>query len=156
MDNFSHYYLFCCFRGALRRRLGRVTEFMIHFSKRFFIGMSIIILLIIGISVYTSFNPSDSQLFPKCPVYTVTGYKCPGCGFQRALYHLLNGRPVTAFLYNPLLFILLPYILILIFLEYFANPSRPATIKLRRIFLHIRTILVIAALIIVFTVVRNL
>jgi hypothetical protein len=129
---------------------------MIRFNKRFLTGMSITLLVVIGILVYTNFNPSESQLFPKCPVYAITGYKCPGCGLQRALYHLLGGRPVTAFLYNPLLFVLFPYILVLIFLEYIANPSHPAMIKLRRILLNGRTISVIAALVIAFTVVRNL
>jgi len=118
--------------------------------------MSITILLVIGIFIYVNFNPSENQLFPKCPVYVTTGYKCPGCGLQRALYHLFNGNIPTAFSYNPLIFILLPYILILITLEYFVNKSHPPVIYLHRIFLSKWTILTMAALIIVFTIVRNL
>lgn len=118
--------------------------------------MSITGLLVIGIFIYVNFNPSENQLFPKCPVYITTGYKCPGCGLQRALYHLFNGNIPTAFSYNPLIFVLLPYILILITLEYFVNKSRQPIIHLRRIFLSKWTILAIAALIIVFTIVRNL
>jgi hypothetical protein len=129
---------------------------MYHFNKKFFMGMSITLLLVIGIFVYANFDPSGNQLFPKCPVYDITGLKCPGCGMQRALYSIFNGNITAAFLYNPLIFILLPYILILIFLEYLANPSHATVIKLRRIFLNGWTILAIAALVVVFTVVRNL
>ncbi|MDR2384563.1 MAG: DUF2752 domain-containing protein [Tannerella sp.] len=117
--------------------------------------MSIIILSVIGILVYVNFNPTENQLFPKCPVYALTGYQCPGCGFQRALHSLFNGDIIAAFLYNPLIFILIPYILILIFLEYIANKRNPAVLNFRRIFLDKWVILAIAMLIIVFTIVRN-
>lgn len=42
-----------------------------------------------GVLVYL-FDPARYALFPKCPVYTLTGYYCPGCGSQRALHHLLH------------------------------------------------------------------
>ncbi|MDR2147787.1 MAG: DUF2752 domain-containing protein [Tannerella sp.] len=118
--------------------------------------MSIIILLVIGILVYANFNPEDNPLFPKCPVYALTGYQCPGCGFQRALHHLFHGHIVEALSYNSLIFILFPYIFLLIVLEYFVDKIRPAARKLRQIFLSKWSVLALAVLIVGFAVVRNL
>lgn len=61
--------------------------------------------------VYFVFDPSSSaSLFPKCPFYWLTGYKCPGCGSQRALHALLHADVITAFRHNALLVISLPVI----------------------------------------------
>ena len=117
--------------------------------------MSIIVLLVIGILIYANFNPSENQLFPKCPVYTLTGYQCPGCGFQRALYNFLHGNVVAAFSYNPLIFILFPYLFSIIVLEYFTNKTNPFVQKLHRIFLSKWALLIIATLIVIFMIVRN-
>jgi hypothetical protein len=118
--------------------------------------MSVTVILVTGILLYANYNPSESQFFPKCPFYLVTGYQCPGCGFQRALHQLFSGNIAAAFRYNPLIFFLLPYLLTLIYLEYFANKTRPTTITFRRIFLHKWTMIAIAVLIMVFTIVRNI
>lgn len=61
--------------------------------------------------VYFVFDPSSSaSLFPKCPFYWLTGFKCPGCGSQRALHALLHADLATAFRHNALLVISLPAI----------------------------------------------
>ena len=44
-----------------------------------------IALLLLGL-----FNP-DQYHFPRCPFLSLTGFKCPGCGSQRAIHHLLHG-----------------------------------------------------------------
>ena len=43
----------------------------------------------------------------------VTGYDCPFCGFQRSLCALCRGEFKDAFLYNPYIYILSPYIILL-------------------------------------------
>lgn len=59
------------------------------------------------------FNPSSpaNQFFPKCPFLVLTGCQCPGCGSTRAFYHLLHLHPITAFKFNPLLILTLPFLI---------------------------------------------
>ena len=64
------------------------------------------------------FNPSNTALFPKCPFLLLTGWKCPGCGSQRAIHHLLHLQISEAFLDNALLIILLPLLLVFMVIEY--------------------------------------
>lgn len=58
--------------------------------------------------LYYLFNPSQSTFFLSCPIKMVTGYHCPGCGSQRAVYQLLHGHILAAFRLNPLMVLTLP------------------------------------------------
>ena len=70
----------------------------------------IILLMVIGVTVvYFVFDPSSAGWFPKCAIYQLTGYKCPGCGSQRMLHALLHGDVVAAFRYNAFLFLAFAY-----------------------------------------------
>lgn len=66
-------------------------------------------LLVFGI-IYYALDPSSSSLFPRCEFLALTGYKCPGCGSQRAIHALLHGDVVGAFKYNALLLVAMPWI----------------------------------------------
>lgn len=66
-------------------------------------------LLVFGF-IYYALDPSASSAFPQCTFLTLTGYKCPGCGSQRAIHALLHGDVVDAFKYNAMLFIAIPWI----------------------------------------------
>ena len=46
-----------------------------------------------------------------CPIHALTGLSCPGCGLSRMLIALVRGDPVSAFGYNPFLFITGPFLL---------------------------------------------
>ena len=48
-------------------------------------------------------DPYETQIGMPCPILTLTGWQCPGCGSTRALYSLLHGDFVQAFTMNPLL-----------------------------------------------------
>lgn len=64
--------------------------------------------------IYFFYNPSstsDSTFFLSCPLRTVTGFHCPGCGSQRALHQLFNLNFVNAFRLNPFMVLSLPIIL---------------------------------------------
>lgn len=48
--------------------------------------------------------------FLSCPLHTVTGWYCPGCGTTRSVRALLHGNLAQAFAYNQMAFIVLPLV----------------------------------------------
>ncbi len=61
---------------------------------------------------FYNFDPSDqSEPFISCPSKTLLGLNCPGCGSQRLIHNLFHLNFGEAFRYNPLLFILSPFVL---------------------------------------------
>jgi len=62
--------------------------------------------------LYYSFNPQAYSFFPQCPFYKFTGFDCPGCGSQRAIYCVLHGQILKAIHLNLLLVISMPFLLI--------------------------------------------
>jgi hypothetical protein len=74
----------------------------------------IIIAVVAGVAVLCFFNPENTIWLPKCPFFLLTGYQCPACGSQRAIYHLLHFDIVAAFRYNPFMLISIPYAIALI------------------------------------------
>lgn len=57
-------------------------------------------------------NAHGSPL-PPCPLRTLTGLYCPGCGSTRALHDLLHGDIAGALAMNPLLVVALPVLLLM-------------------------------------------
>lgn len=53
-------------------------------------------------------------IYIPCPFYTITGFKCPGCGISHMFISLLKLDFAAAFSYNPCIFILLPFIALLL------------------------------------------
>ena len=59
---------------------------------------------VIAAAIYYVFDPSaEGNLFPRCVFRTFTGWKCPGCGSQRALHALLHGNLLDVVRYNAAL-----------------------------------------------------
>lgn len=74
------------------------------------------VLLFFGIlALYFYWNPSDSNLFPKCPLYSTTGIYCPGCGSQRAAHQILNGNIIEGIRHNYLIGLLVIVLLYQVF-----------------------------------------
>lgn len=84
--------------------------------RSFIVVIGVALLLVLGF-IYYALDPAASQLFPRCTFLTLTGYKCPGCGSQRAIHALLNGNVVEAFRYNAMMLISIPFIALLLFGE---------------------------------------
>lgn len=51
---------------------------------------------------------------PKCLLKAITGFDCPFCGFQRSVWALLRGDFSDAFLYNPYIYIISPYLMMVL------------------------------------------
>lgn len=49
------------------------------------------------------FDPTTAGFFPVCPLYSMTGLACPGCGLTRGFHALFHGDLMTALDYNALI-----------------------------------------------------
>ena len=49
------------------------------------------------------FNPTTEGFFPTCPLLTLTGLACPGCGLTRGFHALFHGEFLTALGFNAML-----------------------------------------------------
>jgi hypothetical protein len=74
--------------------------------------VAIIWLMLTTAAVYLFvFEPGKTGFFPPCPFRALTGFTCPGCGSTRAMYQLLHGHFLAAFMLSPLMFLALPFLL---------------------------------------------
>lgn len=111
--------------------------------------------VIMGLSLLIYFDPAD-YFFPRCPFLTLTGYRCPGCGSQRALHQLLHLNIKGAFQYNPFLVLILPYLLLISILEWKRNSKNIYIRKAYRLFCGYRTIIAIFISIMCYWIFRNI
>lgn len=74
--------------------------------------------------VLYAYDPSQAGFFPRCPVRSLTGWRCPGCGAQRALHALAHLEIARAWGLNPLLLAALPYVGVGLLAERYARVSR--------------------------------
>ena len=111
----------------------------------------IAIIAIIG-AVYFMVDPTTSRWVPKCTVYTLTGYKCPGCGSQRMLHSLLHGDLKAAWHYNAFLICFIPFIIFGAAVE--MNRKRYPTLYAR--VYSTPVIITVCVLIILWTICRNI
>ena len=79
--------------------------------------------LLLIVVIYYFVNPANSSWFLSCPLKSVTGYDCPGCGTQRALHALLHFRIREAFCLNPLFVIALVLFLVYLVLRLTKNKT---------------------------------
>ena len=105
--------------------------------------------------VYRIYNPIRDVFFPKCPFFVITGFKCPGCGSQRAIHYLLNFDILKAINENVLLVLSIPYLFAGIVFESLLVPS-DKILKWRKRLFGQRAIIIIVAIIVAFWIGRNL
>lgn len=87
----------------------------------------------------------------SCMFYKITGLYCPGCGITRCFFAILEGDFYKAFMYNQLVFILIPFAIIyFIYKAYLYITSKNDKMKIPNIFWIILLIIVI-----VFGILRN-
>ncbi len=98
-------------------------------------------------------DPEGSRLFPSCPFHSWTGLFCAGCGSTRAIHELLNGHLLAALAYNPLTALAAPFAL------YLCAAWGAYALLERRLPLppfNGKTALTLAAIMVAFTIARNL
>lgn len=103
-------------------------------------------------AVYFIFDPAGSAWFPRCPFLVMTGYRCPGCGSQRALHALLHGEMGEAWRYNALLMLELP-LMVMLTVAWLLRRRFP---RLRRLLNSQALILTLLTIIILWTIARNI
>ncbi len=106
---------------------------------------------LVAISLYV-FPPSDTTLYPQCPIYALLGLRCPGCGATRALAALLSGHLAEALRLNALTTCALPIAAAYAIYRSF-RPAAPSPIPASP--LHRTAIYAGLAIAATFTVLRN-
>lgn len=114
----------------------------------------ILTLIVIIAGMFFYINPEESQLFPKCYFYRITGYKCIGCGTQRALHHLFHLRITQALSHNPLIVLSFPYAGLLIYNQYLGGKEKHP--KLDRALSSSTSIYIVLTIIAIYWIARNI
>lgn len=113
----------------------------------------ILFLVLFGVvGIYYVIDPSEATWFPKCMFHEITGLECPACGNQRALHALLHGNIKSAFSYNPLFVISLPYLFLLLIS---AGSTDGKLKRIKNVVQNHKVVLTYLILICVWWVVRN-
>lgn len=113
--------------------------------------------LLLGISLiavlFFFLNPNEHVIFPRCVFYSFSGYYCPGCGSQRAIYSLLHLN-IAGVVQNNFLF--LPAVAAIIYHFLHSVLNRRFNWRLPNIFYMKNTPWIIFSIIILFWLLRNL
>ena len=109
--------------------------------------------ILTGSAAVAYFDPSSAGFFPVCPLYTMTGFACPGCGLTRGFHALFHGDVTGALDYNAML----PFFVVLIgfgFVSLVHYAVRGRGLKFN--VLHPNFLWLFLVLLLVFGVTRNL
>lgn len=122
-------------------------------SRRSVIAMlAVAAVVVAGVVIYSTFDPSASRWFPRCPFLMLTGLKCPGCGTQRAIHALLHGDVLSALHFNALLPVSIPLLL----LYGYAEVVRTRKPRFYNRVNSVTAILAVLIVVIVWWIVRNI
>ena len=69
---------------------------------------------LLGLVLYANYDPTAGRWALQCAFRQLTGWQCPGCGGQRAVYALLHGHVVQAVSYNLYAVVAYPYALLFV------------------------------------------
>jgi hypothetical protein len=110
--------------------------------------------IIAFIVFYKVFSPYEQKFFPKCIFNQLTGYKCPGCGSQRAMHYLFNFDIYHAFKENMLLVISIPYLILGAYFD-LVELKTERQLRIRKFLYGQKAIMVILVIVISFWILRN-
>ena len=120
-------------------------------KKRLLKVFSINIILLLLLLSYYYLNKYFHIGIP-CLFYKITGFKCPGCGVTRMLFSLIKLDFKRAFFYNPVVFILLPFLVFyIIYQEYIYITKKKNNLKIPEFVYYI-----LIFILIIFGILRNI
>ena len=82
-------------------------------AKKFYIALGFFYLFLARYDIFSL----------PCPLRYFTGFLCPGCGITTMIVALTRGNFATAYQANPVLFVLLPFISYLAYLDCHAKKT---------------------------------
>ena len=88
-----------------------------------------------------------------CPFHVLTGYDCPFCGAQRMMLALVHGDVVSAFMYNPVLFCMIPYFALVLS---GAFSKKAAGWKMTKLCYSNRVVFTVIAIFCIWGIIRNI
>ncbi len=116
--------------------------------KIIIIELFILILAIIGV------NSNLMQYTPSCLFYKATNLQCPSCGGTRCVENILKGNFKEAFLFHPIFFITIFYLL-LCNIVYLINLNKKNKI-LTWIYPKYWYAIIFAVILVIYGILRNL
>ncbi len=116
--------------------------------KIILIELLILILAIIGV------NSNLMQYTPSCLFYKATNLQCPSCGGTRCVENILKGNFKEAFLFHPIFFIFIFYLL-LCNIVYLINLNKKNKI-LTWIYPKYWYAIIFAVILVIYGILRNL
>ena len=120
-------------------------------KKRLLKVFSINIILLLLLLGYYYLNKYFHIGIP-CLFYKITSFKCPGCGITRMLFSILKLDFKKAFFYNPVVFILLPFLsFYILYQEYIYITKRKNNLKIPEFVYYI-----LIFILIIFGILRNI
>lgn len=108
--------------------------------------------LLVLAAVYFWVDPAEAAWLPRCPLHSLTGLQCPGCGSQRMVHALLHGDLAGAWHANAFLVASLPALAFLLWLEF--NRRRYSALYAR--IYTMPFIITVSVLLVVWGVARNI
>lgn len=114
----------------------------------------LVICVIVGYFLYKNIDPSSNVFAPKCLSYTILGFRCPGCGTQRAVFNILNGNIINGLSFNPLMILSVPYFSLLLIMQFSKVKQKFA--KLYSVLYGFNSVWILIGVLIIYTLLRNI
>lgn len=134
-------------------RIIKTFNSIFYFIDRY--KIQIVLLILIMLIVFFSFyNPYKQTFFPKCSFYVYTGYQCPGCGSQRAIYNIVHFRFLEAIKENLALFLFIPFFVIAFAVDFIQLKTK-LLLKVYNKLFSVMGIWIVFFLMIFYWIVRN-
>ena len=121
----------------------KINKEKINKSKKIFV------ITFLSFIIYLYLNKRFSFYIP-CIFHKITHFYCPGCGITRMILSILKLDLYQAFRYNPLLFIMMPFI-ITYEIIYYINWIQDKKITISKKIWYILLIITI-----IYTILRNI
>jgi hypothetical protein len=123
------------------------------FSQKQMGRYGLFVAALVAVVVLFLFNPKQHHFYPTCWFHKVTGLDCAGCGGLRATHQLLHGNFEAAFALNPLLIVVFPIAVLAFGLHLLGCITGKELVRIK---LPRQWPWFVLALVIIYTVVRNL